>query len=48
MEVEKPIVFRGNIIDRYRADLIVKQTVIVELKCCESLGKSNKHSYLTT
>lgn len=36
------VVFRGNIIGRYRADLIVEQTVIVELKCCESLCKEHQ------
>ena len=29
--------FRGQIIGRYRADLIIEKTVLVELKCCESL-----------
>ena len=44
VEVERSfeVVFRGNIIGRYRADLIVEQTVIVELKCCESLGKEQQ------
>ncbi len=31
------VVLRGRVIDRYRADLIVERTVVVELKCCESL-----------
>jgi GxxExxY protein len=44
IEVERPfeVVFRDNVIGRYRADLIVEQTVIVELKCCESLGKEQQ------
>lgn len=44
VEVERSfeVVFRGNVIGRYRADLIVEQTVIVELKCCESLGKEHQ------
>ena len=29
--------FRGRIIGRYRADLVVEKTVIIELKCCENL-----------
>lgn len=39
VEIEQPfeVVFRGNVIGRYSADLVVGQTVIVELKCCESL-----------
>ncbi len=31
------VVFRGRVIGRYRADLIGERTVVVELKCCESL-----------
>ena len=31
------MVFRGKIIGRYYADLVVGQTVIVEFKCCEIL-----------
>ena len=44
IEVERSfeVVFRGNVIGRYRADLIVEQTVIVELKCSESLGKEHQ------
>jgi GxxExxY protein len=39
VEVERPfeVLFRGKIIGRYKADLVVNQTVIVELKCCEKL-----------
>lgn len=39
VEVERPyeVIFRGKIIGRYNADLVVNQTVIVELKCCDSL-----------
>ena len=39
VEVERPydVIFRGKIIGRYLADLVVNDTVIVELKCCESL-----------
>ena len=31
------VVFRGKIIGRYAADLVVNDSVIVELKCCENL-----------
>lgn len=31
------VMFRGKMVGRYSADLVVGQTVIVELKCCESL-----------
>ena len=39
VEVERAyeVIFRGKIIGRYYADLVVNQTVIVELKCCENL-----------
>lgn len=39
VEVEKSfeVFFRGKVIGRYIADLVINQTVIVELKCCESL-----------
>ena len=39
VEVERSyeVIFRGKIIGRYNADLVVNQTVIVELKCCDSL-----------
>ena len=31
------VIFRGKIIGRYIADLVVNDTVIVELKCCGNL-----------
>jgi len=39
VEVERPfeVMFRGNVIGRYHADLVIGKAVIVELKCCESL-----------
>jgi GxxExxY protein len=39
VDVERPyeVMFRGKVIGRYNADLVVSQTVIVELKCCDSL-----------
>jgi GxxExxY protein len=44
VEVERPyeVVFRGKIIGRYNADLVVGQTVIVELKCCDSLIREHQ------
>ena len=44
VQVERPfeVQFRGNVIGRYRADLVVEQTVIIELKCCESLGREQQ------
>ena len=44
VEVERSfeVIFRGTVIGRYRTDLVVEQTVIVELKCCESLGREQQ------
>ena len=44
VEVEKSfeVMFRGTVIGRYRTDLVVGQTVIVELKCCESLVREHQ------
>jgi GxxExxY protein len=44
VEVERPyeVVFRGRIIGRYYADLVVSQIVIVELKCCDSLVREHQ------
>ncbi len=44
VEVERSfeVAFRGIVIGRYRTDLVVEQTVIVELKCCESLGREQQ------
>ena len=44
VEIEKPfeVVFRNKVIGRYRADLVVEKTVIVELKCCESLIREHQ------
>lgn len=52
VEAEKPfeVTFRGRIIGRYSADLIVEKTVIVELKCCEHLLREHQAqviNYLT-
>jgi len=39
VEVEKSYqeIFRGKVLGQYQADLVVNQTIIVELKCCEKL-----------
>jgi GxxExxY protein len=44
VEVERPyeVMFRGNVIGRYFADLVVEKTVIVELKCCETLLREHQ------
>jgi GxxExxY protein len=52
VDVEHPyeVVFRGKVIGRYSADLVVSQTVIVELKCCDSLIREHQaqvFNYLT-
>ena len=42
--MEKPfeVVFRNKVIGRYSADLVVEKTVIIELKCCESLVREHQ------
>jgi GxxExxY protein len=52
VETERPyeVIFRGKVIGRYNADLVVNQTVIVELKCCDSLiaeHQAQLFNYLT-
>jgi len=44
VEVERSyeVIFRGKVIGRYNADLVVSQTVIVELKCCDSLIREHQ------
>jgi GxxExxY protein len=44
VEVEQPfeVTFRGQVIGRYNADLVVSKTVIVELKCCDSLAREHQ------
>ena len=39
VETEKTfeVIFRGHVIGKYSADLVVENVVIVELKCCEKL-----------
>jgi|SRR5277367_3837928 len=44
VQTEKPfeVVFRNKVIGRYNADLVVEKTVIIELKCCESLVREHQ------
>ncbi len=44
VEVEKPfeVIFRDKMIGRYTADLVVENTVIIELKCCECLVREHQ------
>ncbi len=44
VEVEKSfeVMFRNTMIGRYSADLVVGKTVILELKCCESLVREHQ------
>ncbi len=36
------VMFRGKVIGRYIADLVVNSAVIVELKCCEHLTREHQ------
>lgn len=36
------VIFRERIIGRYRADLVVEKTVVIELKCSESLIREHQ------
>ena len=44
VEVEQPfeVAFRGKVIGRYNADLVVSKNVIIELKCCDSLIREHQ------
>lgn len=44
VEIEKPfeVMFRGQVIGRYSADLVVEKSIIVELKCCEYLVREHQ------
>ena len=44
VEIEQPfeVVFRGTVIGRYIADLVVEKSVVVELKCCEHLAREHQ------
>lgn len=50
LERSYEVIFRGTVVGRYSADLVVNQTVIVELKCCDSLiaeHQAQLFNYLT-
>ena len=36
------VLYRGIVIGRYSADLVVEKAVIIELKCCESLIREHQ------
>lgn len=36
------VIFRDTVIGRYKADLVVEKTIIVELKCCECLIREHQ------
>lgn len=42
VEQSYEVIFRGKLIGRYNADLVVNQTLIVELKCCDSLIREHQ------
>lgn len=44
VDVEKSyeVIFREKIVGQYYADLVVNQTVIVELKCCDKLNSEHQ------
>lgn len=44
VETEQPfeVSYRGIIIGRYSADLVVDKTVIIELKCCDNLIREHQ------
>jgi len=45
-EVPIPVEFRGAVIGTFRADLIVNDTVLVELKTCEALAREHESQTL--
>jgi len=48
-EIPVPVMFRGNSVGDYRADLLVENSVIVELKAVRTLEKAHEaqlHHYL--
>ena len=40
-EKEVPVIYRGHLVGRHRLDLIVEETVIVELKTVEELSRAH-------
>jgi GxxExxY protein len=47
-EVPLAVRFRGRVVGRFRADLVVGGTVLVEVKPARVLGRSTTHRFLTT
>jgi GxxExxY protein len=41
LEVRFPVLFRGVEVGHYRADLVVADTIIVEIKCAESIARQH-------
>ena len=40
-EVSFPVIYKGQLVGEYYADIIVENTVVVELKCVERLAKEH-------
>jgi len=36
-----PVIYKGNSVGEYFADILVENTVVIELKCVEHLGKEH-------
>jgi len=45
-EVQIPVRFRGELVGVFRADLIVNDVVLIELKACESLTREHESQTL--
>ena|SRR5258708_34648302 len=45
-EVSVPVSFRGQLVGIFRADLIVNNAVLVELKACEALAREHESQTL--
>ena len=45
-EVAVPVSFRGELVSIFRADLIVNDAVLVELKACEALAREHESQTL--
>lgn len=41
-EVPVPVSFRGSVVGRFRADLIVNDVVLIELKACDQMIKQHE------
>ena len=45
-EIAVPVSFRGELVGIFRADLIVNDTVLIELKACEALAREHESQTL--